>query len=193
MRINPYTTYQSGTGSTGDTREAKTELGKDEFLKILAAQFRGQNPLDPVKDTEFIAQMAQFSALEQLQNISAKLDVFEEDMVWNQYLAMLGKEIYALTTDDEFVEGVVTGITFKNGRFLFQINGTDDHDIAAIISVGVPVNREPEPVLPPEEAVPEVPAGETGDTEEQAGSPEGTGNQGETSPEAGSGEGDGSE
>jgi len=189
MRVNPYATYTSSSGTTGNTREAKTELGKEEFLKILAAQFRGQNPLEPVKDTEFIAQMAQFSALEQLQNIAAKLDVFEEDIIWNQYLAMLGKEIHALTTNDTFVEGVVTGITFKNGRFLFEINGVDDYDIAAIISVGVPR----QPVMPPEDASPEVPAANPGEGEEEAGAPGDTVTGGDTAPEAGSGEGDGSE
>lgn len=186
VRINPYAAYQSNTAE--GTREVKKELGKDEFLKILAAQFRGQNPLEPLKDTEFIAQMAQFSTLEQLQNIAAKLDVFEEDLVWNQYLALLGKELYALTTDDEFVEGVVTGITFKDGRFLFQIDGRD-YDIAAIISVGVPLSTEPDPTMPPDEAVPEAPGVESGEAGDEAASPEEPDSEGQSADEAGAGEG----
>lgn len=189
MRINPYAAYQANTAESESTREVKKELGKDEFLKILAAQFRGQNPLEPLSDTEFIAQMAQFSTLEQLQNISAKLDVFEEDLVWNQYLALLGKELYALTTDDEFVEGVVTGITFKDGRFQFQIDGRD-YDIVAIISVGVPLSTEPDPVIPPEEVIPEVPEKGAGDTEGDTDTPVETDSEGQPADEAGSGEGE---
>jgi flagellar basal-body rod modification protein FlgD len=162
LRINPFATYQAGVA--GEPREAKKELGKDEFLKILAAQFRGQNPLEPLNDTEFIAQMAQFSSLEQLQNISAKLETFEEDLVWGQYMALLGKELYALTVDDEFIEGTVTGVSFKNGQFQLEIDGRE-YDIGAIISVGQP---EPEPivVVVPEtgpEATGEADESETGD------------------------------
>ncbi|HPZ77136.1 MAG TPA: flagellar hook capping FlgD N-terminal domain-containing protein, partial [Thermosynergistes sp.] len=60
--------------STAQTREIKTELDKDSFLRILVAQLTNQDPLEPLKDTEFIAQMAQFSELEQMMNISKQLD-----------------------------------------------------------------------------------------------------------------------
>ena len=49
-------------------------LGKDDFLKLLATQLRFQNPLDPMNSTEFTSQLAQFSSLEQLSNVSAKLN-----------------------------------------------------------------------------------------------------------------------
>lgn len=177
MRINPYATYQAGASE--EPREVKKELGKDEFLKILAAQFRGQNPLEPLKDTEFIAQMAQFSSLEQLQNIAAKLEVFEEDLVWGQYLSLLGKQMEALTTDGEFIKGIVTGVSFKNGQFQLEIDGKE-YDIAAIISVGVPPAPEPEvPEIPgPEGEVPEPEA--SGDSGEDNNSGENGGGDGET-------------
>jgi flagellar basal-body rod modification protein FlgD len=49
-------------------------LGKEDFLKLLATQLSFQNPLEPVADTEFIAQLAEFSALEQMQNANANLE-----------------------------------------------------------------------------------------------------------------------
>ena len=59
--------------NTGDIFNGKdlNKLGKSEFLKLLIAQLSKQNPLNPVDDKEFIAQMAEFSALEQMQNVSA--------------------------------------------------------------------------------------------------------------------------
>lgn len=172
MRINPYATYQAGAAE--ETREVKKELGKDEFLKILAAQFRGQNPLDPINDTEFIAQMAQFSSLEQLQNIAAKLDVFEEDLVWGQYMALLGKKINALTGDDEIIEGIVTGVSFKNGQFQLEIDRRE-YDIAAIISVEIPPTPEPE-ITEPVGEMPETdtPGGTDGQDDESVDAGEGT-------------------
>ena len=46
------------------------ELGKNDFLQLLITQVQHQDPLDPQSDTDFIAQMAQFSALEQMQNLN---------------------------------------------------------------------------------------------------------------------------
>lgn len=53
--------------------EKKDDLGKDAFLNLLVTQLKNQDPLNPMEDREFIAQMAQFSSLEQMQNMNEEL------------------------------------------------------------------------------------------------------------------------
>jgi len=66
-RVTPFVT-QATTARSG------TALGKDDFLRLLITQLRHQDPLNPLDQNEFLAQSAQFTALEELQNISAVLD-----------------------------------------------------------------------------------------------------------------------
>jgi flagellar basal-body rod modification protein FlgD len=78
------------------------ELGKEEFLQLLVAQLRHQDPLEPMQDTEFIAQMSQFSSLEQLINMNKNLtNSIDLDYMTSQSIAnsmatsLLGRTITA--------------------------------------------------------------------------------------------------
>lgn len=62
-----------GPAQTGTASTSKGVLGKDDFLKLLTNQLRYQDPLNPMKGAEFASQLAQFSSVEQLSNISASL------------------------------------------------------------------------------------------------------------------------
>ena len=70
--------------TTEATQASNGVLGKDDFLKMLTAQMRYQNPLEPMKDQEFIGQMTQFSSLEQLQNLN---DTMSTNAQWNMLLS----------------------------------------------------------------------------------------------------------
>ena len=60
--------------TTAQTRTPKNTLAKDDFLSLLITQMQNQDPLEPMKGTEFAAQLAQFSSLEQLTNINTSLE-----------------------------------------------------------------------------------------------------------------------
>lgn len=63
--------------ASSPTTQDNSVMGKDDFLTLLVAQLQHQDPLNPSESTEFTAQLAQFSSLEQLQNIDATLNGFE--------------------------------------------------------------------------------------------------------------------
>jgi flagellar basal-body rod modification protein FlgD len=76
MTITGVTDASSQTTSTQKTQDMSV-MGKDDFLKLLVAQLQNQDPLNPADSTQFTAQLAQFSSLEQLQNINDSLSSFK--------------------------------------------------------------------------------------------------------------------
>ena len=74
MTANPLTaaTLSAGSPQTDDTK--KDPLGRDAFLNLLVTQLQNQDPTQPQADGEFLAQLAQFSTLEQMQKMNDKLD-----------------------------------------------------------------------------------------------------------------------
>lgn len=137
-------------GTYSSTVLDRSGMGKDAFLQLLVNQLRNQDPLNPVNDKEFLAQMAQFSTLEQMQNLNQSFekgltgiieavdvglyDNFKALSINNnlvmqqnfQAISLLGKEIsVALETEEgeETIAGTVQRVAFKDGRVQMEIDG----------------------------------------------------------------------
>ncbi|MDI6799970.1 MAG: flagellar hook capping FlgD N-terminal domain-containing protein [Actinomycetota bacterium] len=94
----------------------KRELGKDEFLQLLVAQMRYQDPLEPMKNTEYIAQLAQFSSLEAIQALSDQMKAIGDWLGLSQSSSMIGKNIRAVdSATGQFIEGLVLAVNIKDG------------------------------------------------------------------------------
>lgn len=74
MALDAISSFTGQSASTQTNATKSDVVDKQDFLNLLVTQLKNQDPLDPMKGTEFTAQLAQFAALEQLQQISAKLD-----------------------------------------------------------------------------------------------------------------------
>ena len=85
-------------------------LGKDDFLKILLTQLTHQDPTSPLEDKEFVAQMAQFSTLEQMSNMSAEMTKVFSVMTRSQAIGLLGKTV-EIAQGERKVSGRVEEIT----------------------------------------------------------------------------------
>ncbi|MDA3808795.1 MAG: flagellar hook assembly protein FlgD [Spirochaetaceae bacterium] len=97
-------------------RVQKEGLDKDDFLKILITQLSHQDPTKPMEDKEFIAQMAQFSTLEQMTNMNEGFTKVADRMQSSQALGMLGRTV-EIENGESLISGkveVVTGGEYPN-------------------------------------------------------------------------------
>ena len=104
------------TGGTQPAVVPSKELDRDAFLNLLITQLQNQDPLNPTDSTEFTAQLAQFSSLEQLGNVNANLELlqnFQASINNSQAVSLIGKEIITNGNSLTLVDGQPAGCGFK--------------------------------------------------------------------------------
>lgn len=114
---------QNGTSSTENINGTKSTgsntLDKDDFLQLLVAQMKYQDPLEPTSNTEYISQYAQFSQVESLQSMSSSMDL-------QRASALVGQQVYVQTTtstgETKYVYGQVDYVTYEGGKAYLYIN-----------------------------------------------------------------------
>ncbi len=128
IQMNPslYLSNQTERKSKGDV------LGKDDFLRILMTQLQNQDPMNPMQDKDFIAQMATFTSLEQMTNMNKMLEQFissqKSDNIL-RYSEMIGKQVEWSSSsfnDDgseivEVKQGVVKSIFKKSNEIFLEL------------------------------------------------------------------------
>lgn len=103
--------------------KAKNDLDKDAFLNLLVTQMQHQDPLSPTKNEDFLAQMAQFSSLEQMQNLNKGASI-------SQGYTLMNKEVFGTVMDPttnkvNAVTGMVTGVYMQNGKVFLKVKMDD--------------------------------------------------------------------
>ncbi|MHB9130798.1 MAG: flagellar hook assembly protein FlgD [Armatimonadota bacterium] len=115
------TDYYTAAAGTKTTNQ---ELDKNAFLNLLMTQLKYQDPMKPMDDQAFIAQMAQFSSLEKMQEVSAKLDIVAASAVSSTATSLIGHRVTLLGPyDDAPTMGLVQAIAFEGGQPRLVIDG----------------------------------------------------------------------
>ena len=140
---------------SNQTREAPSgELGKDEFLKLLMAQIKNQDPLDPMDDKEFISQMTTFSSLEQMMNMNDSIQQLVRNQSVSpviQYSHMIGKEVSYYKLDEEsgdilepkeIVTSQVKAISEKEGFAVIELENDQEIYTDEVLRVTTPGTSE---------------------------------------------------
>ncbi len=124
-----YSNYKKPTKQTGNS-----ELGKDAFLQLLITQLQNQDPTNPMDDREFISQMAQFSSLEQMQNMTKAMESMlasQQQTQMMNYTTFIGKEVKWHEITDKLDEnkkpivaegtGIIESLKFVDGDVVFKL------------------------------------------------------------------------
>ncbi|WJH33271.1 flagellar hook assembly protein FlgD [Paenibacillus sp. CC-CFT747] len=121
----PY--YSKTNIDNGATKAKSNNLGKDDFLKILITQLKNQDPSKPLEDKEFIAQMAQFTSVEQLTNMANEMKMLRQSFSLSPEL--IGKSVNweTMDTDGKKVtkSGIVEALSIKEGLQYAHIQGEE--------------------------------------------------------------------
>lgn len=109
---------------------AKKELDKDAFLQILVAQLRYQNPMSPMDQDQFMTQMTQITALEQIMNLNKNMELLLKMEELSLSAGLVGRQVTAVGEDGGEVEGTVEKLIVDDNGLKLVINGTPyDYDM----------------------------------------------------------------
>lgn len=122
--------------STGAPENPNAELGKNAFLQLMVAQLKAQNPLEPSNGTEYIAELAQFSELEQTTNIAQSSAASVTSQQVAQAVQMIGHTVsYKAPESGETVQGEVENVEITSTGATLTIAGKSGIEMASVAEV----------------------------------------------------------
>jgi flagellar basal-body rod modification protein FlgD len=126
--------------ASGSDRVPKKALGQDDFFKLLSTQLASQDPLKPMEDTAFIAQMASFSSLEGMNKLTDEFATFNAQQDFASAQGLLGKTVTlwdSQTAKD--ITGVVSAVHNDGDGTLIRVGG-QDYDVGSVHQVELTSN-----------------------------------------------------
>lgn len=138
--------YAANNYNTNSERQVKKDLSVNDFLQIMAAEIRNQSPFDGGEgggsNTDYLSQMAQFTTLEQLGEISESLNVLSLMNQQEYTFGLIGKEVTVVDGEDK-ISGTVDKVKFENGYAVIQVKDKT-YNLGSIIEVTNPGEVDPE-------------------------------------------------
>lgn len=113
----------ASAADTSSTVQDRGQMGKDMFLKLLVTQLKNQNPLEPMEDREFIAQLATMNSAEQLTQLNGQLTNFLLMQAASQASDLVGKEVTISKADGTEIQGKVSKVIFNGQTPQVEVNG----------------------------------------------------------------------
>jgi len=115
---------QTASDATNATdRTPKNQLGQDDFLNLLVTKMKSQDPMNPQSDEDFIAQMAQFSSLEQSKTMSSDMATLKTQQEVLTANGLIGRNVSVTDGKNQIAQGMVTSVSTGDGSPQVMING----------------------------------------------------------------------
>lgn len=121
-------------GSTDTSVLPSKLLSQQDFLKLLVAQMTSQDPLNPQSNTDFAAQMAQFSALQTAQQTQTQVTELNSQQQVLQANDLIGRAVTLLGSDSSVASGTVSGVQMSSGTPMLVVNGIS-YDLSQVLSI----------------------------------------------------------
>jgi len=139
MQVNATSTIDplATTDTSSASRVPIQTLGQDDFLKLLVTQMTSQDPMNPQKDTDFVAQMAQFSSLEQTKTMGSNISQLLTQQQVLQANDMLGRTVSLQVDSTTVASGTVSGVQIEAGTPKIVVNG-QSFDLSQVLSITPP-------------------------------------------------------
>lgn len=135
----------AANSSTSDVSNAVSQtLGQNDFLKLLVAELQNQDPSQSVDSTQFVAELAQFSSLEQMTNVATAVNKMDSDLntltqqsLLAQGAGLIGKQVTGTDDQGNTVQGTVDQVLMQNGNVLLQI-GSSTLNLSQVNTIAAP-------------------------------------------------------
>jgi flagellar basal-body rod modification protein FlgD len=125
---------QSATSASPPSTQSGTGLGTDDFLKLLVAQLKNQDPMNPASGTEFLAQTAQFTTVEKLTQLTQQYTDLITTQRATEATAFLGRTIGYTDNNGNAATGKVDSVSLTASGPVLKI-GTTDVPLASVLTV----------------------------------------------------------
>ena len=132
---NNTTNVNSSTSTTSSSTKSNQELDKDAFLKLFIEQLKHQDPLSPQDPNDFMNQMAQFTVMEQLQNLNTSIGQLISIQNVTEAASLVGRTVTVTGDDGTEIVGTVEKVLVQQDGNKIVIGGKS-YDMAQITQVG---------------------------------------------------------
>ncbi len=139
LQSNQVTALQNSTISGAKPRSSGDELSQVDFMKLIIAQMRNQNPLEPQKDSDFMAQMAQFESLNQMRTVATGMKALQGVQELTSAAGMLGrivtgKQVDATKVTQDLVAREAFGTSYAKLPSEMRVRVNEDQRVQAAMA-----------------------------------------------------------
>jgi flagellar basal-body rod modification protein FlgD len=129
------TTQTSSSSTTTTPVNPSTNMGEDDFLQLLVTQMKDQDPLQPTDNTQFVAQLAQFSSLEQETQINTATGKQLAADQLSQAIGLIGHTVSYLDSQGQAQSGAVTGVAVTSSGATLTLGSVSGIDPSTVTQI----------------------------------------------------------